>query len=457
MSSQDLEQGETLLPIISERAEKKEEDEGGTIEEMTHPPKTIALVGLGYVGLPLAVAFARTGFAVTGFDLNADKVRRLTAGDDPTGSVEPSELAHPGLSFTSDEREIRGRDFYIVAIPTPIDAAHKPDLTALHLASELVGRVIGQGAVVCYESTVYPGVTEDFCAPIIERVSGFTRGRDFFIGYSPERINPGDRAHTLESIVKVVSGEDEQTTNALAELYGAVVTAGIHRAPSIRVAEAAKVIENTQRDLNIALMNELAVIFDRLGIPTRDVLEAASTKWNFLRFSPGLVGGHCIGVDPYYLTHKAEEIGYIPQVILAGRRINDSMGKFVRRRKDGQAAHQGGRRPKGRANWHSRRDVQGERARPPQQPRAGHRGRTRRVRRLPVDPRSLRDGQRVPARIRLQPRSDRSILGAGRPNSRRTARGVHAGGLERVRAAVEMPRGEGYDRRQIRVLRPPRR
>ena len=296
---------------------------------MTLKSKTIALVGLGYVGLPLATAFARAGFTVTGFDSNMRKVENLAAGDDPTGSVEPSELSHPGLSFTSDEKDIRGLDFYIVAVPTPIDSAHKPDLAALRLASELVGRVIEKGAVVCYESTVYPGVTEDFCAPIVESASGLERGSDFFVGYSPERINPGDREHTLASIVKVVSGENETTADALAELYGAVVTAGVHRAPSIRVAEAAKVIGNTQRDLNIALMNELAVIFDRLGIPTRDVLEAASTKWNFLRFSPGLVGGHCTGVDPYYLTHKAEESGYIPQVILAGRRINDSMGKFV--------------------------------------------------------------------------------------------------------------------------------
>ncbi len=297
--------------------------------EKIHKSKTVALVGLGYVGLPLAAAFARVGFSVTGFDLNTGKVERLATGEDPTGSVEPSELVHPGLSFTSNEEDIRGLDFYIVAVPTPIDAAHKPDLTALRLASELIGRVAGRGAVVCYESTVYPGVTEEFCSPIIERISNLKRGRDFFVGYSPERINPGDREHTLESIVKVVSGETEETLDALAELYGSVVLAGVHRAPSIRVAEAAKVIENTQRDLNIALMNELAVIFDRLGIPTRDVLEAAATKWNFLRFSPGLVGGHCIGVDPYYLTHKAEESGYIPQVILAGRRINDSMGKFV--------------------------------------------------------------------------------------------------------------------------------
>ena len=307
------------------RSVRKEVD----IVKISEKSQTVALVGLGYVGLPLATAFARAGFSVRGFDLNAGKVEKLSAGDDPTGSVEPSALAQPGLSFTANEEDIRGFDFYIVAVPTPIDAAHKPDLTALRLASELVGRVIRPGAVVCYESTVYPGVTEDFCSPIVERVSGLARGHDFFVGYSPERINPGDREHTLESIVKVVSGENENTLDALAELYGAVVTAGVHRAPSIRVAEAAKVIENTQRDLNIALMNELAVIFDRLGIPTRDVLAAASTKWNFLRFSPGLVGGHCIGVDPYYLTHKAEETGYIPQVILAGRRINDSMGKFV--------------------------------------------------------------------------------------------------------------------------------
>lgn len=296
---------------------------------MTPQSKTVAVVGLGYVGLPLAVAFAGAGFAVTGFDLDAHRVERLAAGDDPTRSVRPSELAAPGLSLTSEAEEIRGSDFYIVAVPTPVDAAHKPDLTSLRSASGLVGRAVGPGAVVCFESTVYPGVTEDFCSPIIERASGLKRGRDFFVGYSPERVNPGDREHTLQSVVKVVSGENQETLDALAGLYGAVVQAGVHRAPSIRVAEAAKVIENTQRDLNIALMNELALIFDRLGIPTRDVLEAAATKWNFLRFSPGLVGGHCIGVDPYYLTHRAEESGYIPQVILAGRRINDSMGRFV--------------------------------------------------------------------------------------------------------------------------------
>lgn len=296
---------------------------------MKPQPHTAAVVGLGYVGLPLAAAFAKAGFAVTGFDLDHSRVESLAAGNDPTGSVAPSALASTHLSFTSKEEDIRGLDFYVVAVPTPVDPAHKPDLTPLRLASELVGRALRPRAVVCFESTVYPGVTEDFCSPILERASGLKRGRDFFVGYSPERINPGDREHTLESIVKVVSAENPETLDALAGLYGSVVPAGVHRAPSIRVAEAAKVIENTQRDLNIALMNELAVIFDRLSIPTRDVLQAASTKWNFLPFSPGLVGGHCIGVDPYYLTHRAELSGYIPQVILAGRRINDSMGKFV--------------------------------------------------------------------------------------------------------------------------------
>lgn len=289
----------------------------------------IALIGLGYVGLPLAAAFAREGFSVVGFDTNRHKVDALSSFEDRTGSVETEDLKYPTLALTSDENDIKGRDVYIVAVPTPVDEAHKPDLSALLNASEIVGRVISPGAVVCYESTVYPGVTEEFCGPVIERVSGLKRGRAFKVGYSPERINPGDREHTLETIIKVVSGEDEATLGLLARLYGAVVKAGVHRAPTIKVAEAAKVIENTQRDLNIALMNELALVFDRLGISTRDVLEAASTKWNFLRFTPGLVGGHCIGVDPYYLTYKAEEEGYIPQVILAGRRINDSMGKFV--------------------------------------------------------------------------------------------------------------------------------
>lgn len=289
----------------------------------------IAVVGLGYVGLPLAVALAHKFTNVIGFDVNESKVQTLRRGVDSTGSVDDADLSASGLCVTSCEDDLCGARFYIVAVPTPVDSAHRPDLTPVVRASEMVGRVMRAGALVCYESTVYPGVTEDVCAPILARVSGLCRGRDFKLGYSPERINPGDKVHTLESIVKVVSGEDEESQKKLADLYGAVVTAGIHIAPSIKVAEAAKVIENTQRDLNIALMNELAVIFDRIGVRTQDVLEAAGTKWNFLPFRPGLVGGHCIGVDPYYLTYKAEEMGYIPQVILAGRRINDGMGKFI--------------------------------------------------------------------------------------------------------------------------------
>ena len=289
----------------------------------------IVVIGLGYVGLPLAVAFAREFDHVVGFDVNELKVETLRRGMDPTGSVRDAELSASSLRVTSSKEELLGAQFYIVAVPTPVDSAHRPDLTPLIRASETVGRVMEAGAIICYESTVYPGVTEEICGPILARISGLRQGKDFKLGYSPERINPGDKVHTLETIIKVVSGEDADSRKLLADLYGAVVTAGIHVAPSIKVAEAAKVIENTQRDLNIALMNELAVIFDLVGVRTLDVLEAAGTKWNFLPFRPGLVGGHCIGVDPYYLTYKAEEMGYIPQVILAGRRINDGMGKFI--------------------------------------------------------------------------------------------------------------------------------
>ena len=289
----------------------------------------IVIIGLGYVGLPLAVAFARAFDDVVGFDVNEPKVEQLRRGMDPTGSVDNAELSASSLLVTSSEEDLSGAQFHIVAVPTPVDSAHRPDLTPVIRASETVGRVLQKGAIICYESTVYPGVTEDICGPILEQISGLRRGKDFKLGYSPERINPGDKVHTLETIIKVVSGEDADSKKKLADLYGAVVTAGIHVAPSIKVAEAAKVIENTQRDLNIALMNELAVIFDLAGVRTLDVLEAAGTKWNFLPFRPGLVGGHCIGVDPYYLTYKAEEMGYIPQVILAGRRINDGMGKFI--------------------------------------------------------------------------------------------------------------------------------
>lgn len=288
----------------------------------------VGIVGLGYVGLPLAVAFARH-FSVIGFDMNETRIRELAKGVDRTGEVEQATLARTSVRFTSDSAALREASVIIVAVPTPIDAHRNPDLTPIVQASLTVGKHMTAGTVVVYESTVYPGVTEEVCVPVLEQASGLVFGQDFTVGYSPERINPGDKVHTLETIVKIVSGSDRPTRDLLEALYGTVVRAGIHCAASIRVAEAAKVIENTQRDLNIALMNELSVIFDRLGIDTLEVLEAAGTKWNFLPFRPGLVGGHCIGVDPYYLTFKAEELGCHPQVILAGRRINDGMGKRV--------------------------------------------------------------------------------------------------------------------------------
>jgi UDP-N-acetyl-D-glucosamine/UDP-N-acetyl-D-galactosamine dehydrogenase len=292
----------------------------------------IAVIGLGYVGLPVALAIANKFPNTVGFDINQGRVSDLRKGIDQTSEVSPEVLLKSSLNITSDLSDLAQINFFIVAVPTPIDANRTPDLTPLIKASETVGKVLKPGAVVVYESTVYPGVTEDVCGPILAKVSGLQQSADFKLGYSPERINPGDKEHTLEKIIKVVSGEDEATLERVASVYGAVIQAGIHRAPSIKVAEAAKVIENTQRDLNIALMNELALIFDRLGIATKDVLAAAKTKWNFLPFSPGLVGGHCIGVDPYYLTTKAEEVGYHPQVILAGRRINDGMGAYVAQR-----------------------------------------------------------------------------------------------------------------------------
>ncbi len=292
----------------------------------------IAVIGLGYVGLPVALAFAEKFPGVIGFDIDRKKVADLCAGHDATGETEPETLRKTSLRFTSDPDALASATFFIVAVPSPIDANKRPDLQFLIRASETVGRVMRPGAVVVFESTVYPGVTEDICGAVLARESGLERGVDFKLGYSPERINPGDREHTLEKIVKIVSGEDDETLERVASVYGAVITAGIYRAPSIKVAEAAKIIENTQRDLNIALMNELALIFDRLGLSTRDVLAAARTKWNFLPFAPGLVGGHCISVDPYYLTTKAEEVGYHPQVILAGRRINDTMGQHLAQR-----------------------------------------------------------------------------------------------------------------------------
>lgn len=290
--------------------------------------RKIGVVGLGYVGLPVAVEFGKRR-PIIGFDINQYRIDTLKQNIDYTGEVTEEELTNTLIEFTTNPVELKKCDFIIVAVPTPIDNAKRPDLTPLIKASETVGNNLMKDAIVVYESTVYPGTTEEVCIPVLEKHSGLKSGEDFFVGYSPERINPGDKEHTFKNIVKVVSGQDEDTLAVIADMYGMVVDAGVYRAPSIKVAEAAKVIENTQRDLNIALMNELAIIFDRLGIDTTDVLEAAGTKWNFLRFTPGLVGGHCIGVDPYYLTHKAESIGYHPQVILAGRRINDGMGKYI--------------------------------------------------------------------------------------------------------------------------------
>jgi UDP-N-acetyl-D-galactosamine dehydrogenase len=289
----------------------------------------VGVIGLGYVGLPVALAFADRFEGTVGFDIRQGRVEALRAGHDATAEVEKERLLSSSLRFTADPADLAGVTFFVVTVPTPIDDSKRPDLTAMVKASETVGRALTPGAVVVYESTVYPGVTEEICGPVLERVSGLRCGIDFTLGYSPERINPGDREHTLERIVKVVSGQDAATLDRVAAAYGAIVKAGVHRAPTIKVAEAAKVIENTQRDLNIALMNELAMIFDRLDINTRDVLDAAGTKWNFLKFSPGLVGGHCIGVDPYYLTAKAESVGFRPDTILAGRRINDGMGAFI--------------------------------------------------------------------------------------------------------------------------------
>jgi UDP-N-acetyl-D-glucosamine/UDP-N-acetyl-D-galactosamine dehydrogenase len=293
--------------------------------------RKIAVIGLGYVGLPVAVSFARAGATVTGFDIAADRVAELSSGFDRTCEIDTGELGNSRLRFTADPQALAAADFFIVTVPTPIDAAKRPDLSIVVAASRTVGAVLKKGDIVVYESTVYPGATEEVCIPVLEHCSGLAAGRDFFVGYSPERINPGDRSHRFETVIKVVSAQTPEALEIVAGVYGSVVTAGLHLAPSIKVAEAAKVIENTQRDLNIALMNELALIFHRLGIDTGDVLAAAGSKWNFLRFTPGLVGGHCIGVDPYYLTHRAEQAGYTPEVILAGRRINDQMGQWIAR------------------------------------------------------------------------------------------------------------------------------
>ena len=290
----------------------------------------VCVVGLGYVGLPLAVELSKY-FPTYGFDIKESRINTLKLCFDPTGEVGSNELKNSTIKFENDPNVISKSNFIIIAVPTPIDEHKIPDLSPLYKSSETVGKFLSPGSTVVYESTVYPGVTEDECVPVIEKSSGLKWKKDFFVGYSPERINPGDKVHTLSSIVKIVSGDCEETLEKVAQVYGTVVKAGIHRAPSIKIAEAAKVIENTQRDINIALMNELRIIFDKMGISTKDVLRAASTKWNFLPFEPGLVGGHCIGVDPYYLAFKAEEIGHHPQIIMAGRRINDAMGKYFAR------------------------------------------------------------------------------------------------------------------------------
>ncbi|CAI3159937.1 UDP-N-acetyl-D-glucosamine 6-dehydrogenase [Acinetobacter calcoaceticus] len=291
----------------------------------------IAIIGLGYVGLPLAVEFGKKG-PVIGFDINQKRIDELKSGQDHTLEVTPEELQQSQhLSFSANLDDLEQSNFFIVTVPTPVDQVNRPDLTPLRKASETVGQALKKGDIVVYESTVYPGATEEVCIPILEKVSGLKFNEDFFAGYSPERINPGDKVNTLTKIKKITSGSTPEVANTVDAVYASIITAGTHKATSIKVAEAAKVIENTQRDLNIALVNELSVIFDRIGIDTLDVLEAAGSKWNFLPFRPGLVGGHCIGVDPYYLTHKAEEVGYHPQVILAGRRINDNMARYVAR------------------------------------------------------------------------------------------------------------------------------
>lgn len=297
-------------------------------EKIVNGEEKISLVGLGYVGMPIAVAFSKK-VKVVGFDLNAKKIELYKSGVDPTNEVGDDAIKSCTVDFTADETKLREAKFHIVAVPTPVNDDHTPDLTPVEGASEILGRNLTKGSVVVFESTVYPGVTEEVCVPILERESGLKCGVDFKIGYSPERINPGDKVHRLETIKKIVSGMDGETLDIVAKVYELVVEAGVHRAESIKVAEAAKVIENSQRDINIAFMNELSIIFNKMGIDTKSVLEAAGTKWNFLKFYPGLVGGHCIGVDPYYLTYKAEELGYHSQIILSGRRINDDMGKYV--------------------------------------------------------------------------------------------------------------------------------
>ena len=297
-------------------------------DDLLNKKESLSLVGLGYVGMPIAVAFAKK-INVIGFDLNKEKIDLYKSGVDPTHEVGDEAIKASTVQFTANEEDLRKARFHIVAVPTPVYEDHTPDLTPVEGASRILGRNLTKGSVVVFESTVYPGVTEDVCVPILEKESGLKCGVDFKVGYSPERINPGDKVHRLETITKIVSGMDEETLDLVAKVYELVVAVGVHRAPCIKVAEAAKVIENSQRDVNIAFMNELSIIFNKMGIDTKSVLEAAGTKWNFLKFTPGLVGGHCIGVDPYYLTYKAEDLGYHSQIILSGRRINDSMGKYV--------------------------------------------------------------------------------------------------------------------------------
>lgn len=297
--------------------------------DLVNKKSKLSLVGLGYVGMPIAVEFAKRGIDVIGFDLNKSKIKTYKEGKDPTKEVGDNIIKNTTVYFTDNENDLRRANFHIVAVPTPVNRDHTPDLSPVEGASRILGRNLTKGSIVVFESTVYPGVTEDICVPILERESGLKCGVDFKIGYSPERINPGDKVHRLNTITKIVSGMDDETLDCVAKVYEIVVDAGVHRAESIKVAEAAKVIENSQRDINIAFMNELSIIFNKMNIDTKAVLEAAGTKWNFLKFYPGLVGGHCIGVDPYYLTYKAEELGYHSQIILSGRRINDDMGKYV--------------------------------------------------------------------------------------------------------------------------------
>ncbi len=297
-------------------------------QEIRNKEKKIAVIGLGYVGLPIALEFANH-FSVIGFDINSERVELMKKGIDPSDEIEKDQFEGKDILFTADENDLKQAHFYIVAVPTPVDKHKVPNLNPLLSASSIIGNVIKKGDYVIFESTVYPGCSEEDCIPVIEDISGLKVGPDFKAGYSPERINPGDKVNTIDKIIKIVSGSDDEALEEIAQIYGAIITAGIYKAPSIKVAEAAKVIENTQRDLNISFMNELSMIFDRMGIKTREVIDAAGTKWNFLKFYPGLVGGHCIGVDPYYLLHKSKQLGYDPQVILSGRRINDNMPMFV--------------------------------------------------------------------------------------------------------------------------------